>query len=86
MSARAAEVRSIACGALALALVALELLAAPLPLEPVALEPKLQPDVEYGVAVVKSSGDKPAAEEFVAGLIEGEGQEDLRAVGFLPAP
>jgi molybdate transport system substrate-binding protein len=55
-------------------------------LEPVPLEAKLQPDVEYGVAVVKSSGDKPAAEEFVAGLIEGEGQEDLREAGFLPPP
>ncbi len=55
-------------------------------LEPVELEAKLQPRVEYGVAVVKSSGDKPAAEEFVAGLIEGEGQEDLREAGFLPPP
>jgi molybdate transport system substrate-binding protein len=55
-------------------------------LEPVAIESKLQPDVEYGVAVVKSSGDKPAAEEFVAGLIEGEGQDDLREAGFLPPP
>jgi molybdate transport system substrate-binding protein len=55
-------------------------------LEPVSIPAKLQPDVEYGVAVVKSSGDKPAAEEFVAGLIEGEGQEDLREAGFLPAP
>ena len=55
-------------------------------LEPVELEPSLQPDVEYGVAVVKSSGDKPAAKAFVAGLIEGEGQEDLREAGFLPPP
>jgi molybdate transport system substrate-binding protein len=55
-------------------------------LEPVEIESKLQPRVEYGVAVVKSSGDKPAAEEFVAGLIEGEGQEDLLEAGFLPPP
>jgi molybdate transport system substrate-binding protein len=53
-------------------------------LEPVEIEAKLQPRVEYGVAVVKSSDDKPAAEEFVAGLIEGEGQEDLLEAGFLP--
>ena len=53
-------------------------------LEPVEIESKLQPRVEYGVAVIKSSGDKPAAEEFVAGLIEGEGQEDLLEAGFLP--
>lgn len=55
-------------------------------LEPVELESKLQPDVEYGVAVVQSSDDKAAAEEFVAGLIDGEGQEDLREAGFLPPP
>ena len=55
-------------------------------LEPVTIPAKLQPEVEYAVAVVKSSGDKPAAEEFVTGLIEGEGQEDLRDVGFLPPP
>jgi molybdate transport system substrate-binding protein len=55
-------------------------------LEPVPIAAGLQPDVEYGVAVVKSSGDRPAAEEFVAGLIEGEGQEDLREAGFLPPP
>ena len=55
-------------------------------LEPVELEAKLQPRVEYGVAVVKSSGDKSAAEQFVAGLIEGEGQEDLLEAGFLPPP
>jgi molybdate transport system substrate-binding protein len=55
-------------------------------LEAVALDASLQPDVEYGVAVVKSSGEKAAAEEFVAGLIDGEGQEDLREAGFLPPP
>jgi molybdate transport system substrate-binding protein len=55
-------------------------------LEPVEIEAKLQPRVEYGVAVVKSSDDKPAAEEFVDGLIEGEGQEDLLEAGFLPPP
>jgi len=55
-------------------------------LQPVELAAKLQPRVEYGVAVVRSSGDRPAAAEFVAGLIEGEGQEDLREAGFLPPP
>jgi molybdate transport system substrate-binding protein len=55
-------------------------------LEPVEIASRLQPRVEYGVAVVKSSGDKAAAEEFVDGLVEGEGQADLRAAGFLPPP
>lgn len=55
-------------------------------LEPVEIEAKLQPRVEYGIAVVKSADEKAAAEEFVAGLIEGEGQEDLLEAGFLPPP
>jgi molybdate transport system substrate-binding protein len=55
-------------------------------LEPVEIESKLQPRVEYGVAVLKSSKDKAAAEDFVAGLIAGEGQEELREAGFLPPP
>ncbi len=55
-------------------------------LEPVSVPAKLQPEVEYAVAVVSSSDEKPAAEEFVAGLVEGEGQEDLRGAGFLPPP
>jgi molybdate transport system substrate-binding protein len=55
-------------------------------LEPVEIESKLQPRVEYGVAVVKSSDEEPAAEEFVDGLIEGEGQEDLLEAGFLSTP
>jgi molybdate transport system substrate-binding protein len=55
-------------------------------LEPVEIESKLQPRVEYGVAVVKSSKNKPAAEEFVEGLVDGEGQEDLLEAGFLPPP
>lgn len=55
-------------------------------LERVSIPAKLQPEVEYSVAVVKSSGNKAAAEEFVEGLISGEGQKDLRAAGFLPPP
>jgi molybdate transport system substrate-binding protein len=55
-------------------------------LEPVSIPAKLQPDVAYAAAVVASSGDKPAAEEFLEGLVSGKGQEDLRAAGFLPPP
>jgi molybdate transport system substrate-binding protein len=55
-------------------------------LEPVSIPADLQPEVEYAAAVVSSSGDKPAAEEFLEGLVEGQGQEDLRAAGFLPPP
>jgi len=55
-------------------------------LRAVAIPPELQPDVAYAAAVVSSSSDKPAAEEFLDGLVSGEGQEDLRRAGFLPPP
>ncbi len=45
---------------------------------------KLQPDVAYGGAVVNSSGDPEAASQFIAGLLDGEGAEDLHRAGFLP--
>lgn len=55
-------------------------------LEPISIPAKLQPDVAYAAAVVSSSGDKPAAEGFLEGLVSGKGQDDLRAAGFLPPP
>lgn len=55
-------------------------------LEPVKVPTDLQPEVAYAAAVVSSSDDKPAAEEFLRGLVSGTGQEDLREAGFLPPP
>lgn len=55
-------------------------------LEPVSIPAKLQPDVAYAAAVVSSSDEKPAAEDFLEGLVSGKGQEDLREAGFLPPP
>ena len=55
-------------------------------LEPVSIPAKLQADVAYAAAVVSSSDEEPAAEEFLEGLVSGKGQEDLRAAGFLPPP
>jgi len=55
-------------------------------LQAVPIPSELQPDVAYAAAVVSSSSDKPAAEEFLNGLVSGEGQEDLRRAGFLPPP
>ncbi|HET7053442.1 MAG TPA: molybdate ABC transporter substrate-binding protein [Solirubrobacterales bacterium] len=55
-------------------------------LHAVPIPSELQPDVAYAAAVVSSSSDKPAAEEFLDGLVSGEGQEDLRRAGFLPPP
>lgn len=55
-------------------------------LEPVAIPERLQPEVAYAAAVVSSSDNKGAAEEFLHGLVSGEGQDDLREAGFLPPP
>jgi molybdate transport system substrate-binding protein len=55
-------------------------------LRAVPIPAELRPDVAYAAAVVSSSSDKPAAEEFLDGLVSGEGQEDLRRAGFLPPP
>jgi molybdate transport system substrate-binding protein len=42
-----------------------------------------QPNVRYGVCVVKASSDKPAAEAFVKRLLGTTGQRILRRYGFL---
>jgi molybdate transport system substrate-binding protein len=55
-------------------------------LAPVSIPTRLQPEVAYAAAVVSSSDHKGAADEFLRGLVAGEGQEDLRAAGFLPPP
>ncbi|MDX6625182.1 MAG: molybdate transport system substrate-binding protein [Solirubrobacterales bacterium] len=46
----------------------------------------LQPEVAYAGAVVADSANQDRAEEFLAGLIEGEGAVDLKRAGFLPPP
>ncbi len=47
----------------------------------------LQPDVAYGVAIVKDSPNPSLAKKFVAGLLApGAGATDLREAGFLPPP
>ena len=38
----------------------------------------------YPIAVVKTSGNREAAAAFVAEVVDGEGQQALRAHGFLP--
>ena len=54
--------------------------------EAVALPESLQPRVAYGVAVVKGAMHPKEAQAFIAGLLRGPGQQDLRAAGFLPPP
>ncbi len=53
-------------------------------LKAIELPAKLQPDVAYGVAIVKGSENAGAAREFVDGLLDGDGADALREAGFEP--
>jgi molybdate transport system substrate-binding protein len=55
-------------------------------LEAIALPGRLQPKVAYAVAVVKGSEQPALARRYIEGLVSGQGQEALRAAGFLPPP
>ena len=55
-------------------------------LKAIALPASLQPVVAYGIAVVKGTGHPVQAEQFIAGLIHGEGSAALLAAGFLAPP
>src|SRR3954464_6396554 len=46
----------------------------------------LQPQVSYGVAVVKGAKHPEQAKAFVDGLLRGDGRKRLDAAGFLPPP
>jgi molybdate transport system substrate-binding protein len=46
----------------------------------------LQPQVSYGVAVVKGAKHPEQAKAFVDGLLRGAGRKALGAAGFLPPP
>jgi molybdate transport system substrate-binding protein len=50
------------------------------------LPAELQPQVAYGVAVVKGAKNPQQARAFVDGLISGDGRKRLDAAGFLPPP
>jgi molybdate transport system substrate-binding protein len=50
------------------------------------LPASLQPQVAYGVAVVKGSKHRAQARAFVDGLLKGEGRKRLAAAGFLRPP
>jgi molybdate transport system substrate-binding protein len=50
------------------------------------LPAELQPQVAYGVAVVKGAKHPAEAKTFVDGLISGDGRKRLDAAGFLPPP
>jgi molybdate transport system substrate-binding protein len=55
-------------------------------LEAVQLPDALQPDVAYGVAVVKGARHAEEARAFIAGLLDGEGARALERAGFEPPP
>jgi len=55
-------------------------------LKAIELPASLQPQVAYGVAIVKGAPHRAAAEAFVAGLTRGPGADALKAAGFAPPP
>ena len=55
-------------------------------LRAIELPADLRPEVAYGVAVVADSENKEAAEDFIAGLLDGEGAQALLDAGFLAPP
>ena len=55
-------------------------------LKAIELPAKLQPQVAYGVAIVKGGRNATAAKAFVDGLLSGAGADALRAAGFEPPP
>ena len=55
-------------------------------LRAIPLPASLQPVVAYGVAVVKGGPHPAQAKAFISGLLNGNGQTDLRNAGFLPPP
>jgi molybdate transport system substrate-binding protein len=55
-------------------------------LEAIELPERLQPDVAYGIAVVKDAENAEVAQTFIDGLLEGEGAQALEDAGFEPPP
>jgi molybdate transport system substrate-binding protein len=55
-------------------------------LKAVDLPGNLQPQVAYGVAIVKGAKHPKEAQAFIDGLLHGAGQQALQAAGFEPPP
>ncbi len=51
-------------------------------LKAIELPDALQPEVAYGVAIVKGAPHREAARRFIAGLLEGDGASALEQAGF----
>lgn len=55
-------------------------------LKAIELPARLQPQVAYGVAIVKGASHRAAAQAFIAGLLDGPGAAALKRAGFGPPP
>jgi molybdate transport system substrate-binding protein len=55
-------------------------------LKAIALPAKLQPVVVYAAAVVKGTSHQSQSQEFIDGLLTGDGQAALAKAGFGPVP
>jgi molybdate transport system substrate-binding protein len=55
-------------------------------LKAIDLPDDLQPEVAYGVAVVKGAKQPDEAKKFIAGLLDGAGAQALKDAGFEPPP
>jgi len=55
-------------------------------LKSIELPASLQPQVAYGVAIVKGTPNREAAQAFIDGLLKGAGADALREAGFKPPP
>jgi molybdate transport system substrate-binding protein len=55
-------------------------------LKAIQLPADLQPDVEYGAAVVTGAKNPQGARQFIDGLLAGDGAAALREAGFKPPP
>jgi molybdate transport system substrate-binding protein len=55
-------------------------------LKAIELPKSLQPEVAYGVAVVKGAKHPKQAQAFIDGLLHGAGRQALKAAGFEPPP
>jgi molybdate transport system substrate-binding protein len=59
-----------------------DVLAASNRLTAIELPDRLQPQVSYGIAIVKGAPHRAAARTFIAGLLEGKGASALKQAGF----
>lgn len=55
-------------------------------LKAIELPARLRPSVAYGVAIVRGTTEREAAEDFVDGLLDGDGAAALAAAGFARPP